>query len=198
LTSQAHILVVDDEPNILSTVGPLLRSHGYAVVTAISGRSALDVVDEAALDLIVLDLGLPDMDGVEVCRIARERRTTPIIVLSARGAEADKVRALDAGADDYVTKPFGAQELLARVRAALRRADSQPASVEPMVRGSLTIDRERFRVSCDGRDVTGWSGRETVSVGAGGGRRAELGTGRRWHGGGELGGPGRCEGRGAC
>jgi two-component system, OmpR family, KDP operon response regulator KdpE len=148
-----RIAVVDDEPNILNTVAPLLRSRGYEVLTAINGRLALEVIDREPLDLLVLDLGLPDIDGVEVCRRVRQNRNIPILVLSARGAEADKVRALDAGADDYVTKPFGAEELLARIRAALRRSDAQPASTEPIVRGTLVIDRERFRVMLDANEV---------------------------------------------
>ena len=148
-----RILVVDDEPNILATVAPLLRSRGYEVSTAMTGRAAIEAVDRDKPDLIVLDLGLPDIDGVEVCRTIRESQSIPILVLSARGAEGDKVRALDVGADDYVTKPFGTEELLARVRAALRRADSPPPPSEPIVRGDLVIDRERFRVLRDGTEV---------------------------------------------
>jgi two-component system KDP operon response regulator KdpE len=149
----ARILVVDDEPNILATLAPLLRSRGYEVSTAMTGRAALESVERETPDLIVLDLGLPDMDGVEVTRLVRDGRATPIVVLSARGAEGDKVRALDAGADDYVTKPFGTEELLARVRVALRRTDQTPAPAGPLVRGGLVIDRERFRVVRDGEDV---------------------------------------------
>jgi two-component system KDP operon response regulator KdpE len=93
------------------------------------------------------------MDGVDVCRQLRESMQAPIIVLSARGAEGDKVRALDVGADDYMTKPFGAEELLARIRVALRRSDAAPPASEPIVRGGLTIDRERFRVLRHGEDV---------------------------------------------
>jgi len=141
----SRILLVDDEPNIIGTVGPLLRSRGYDVLTATTGRAALDVARRDHPDLVVLDLGLPDMPGVDVCREIREDSTTPILVLSARGAEGDKVKALDSGADDYVTKPFGAEELLARIRVALRRVEPLPAS-DPMVRGDLTIDRVRFRV----------------------------------------------------
>ena len=89
-----------------------------------NGRAALEAVDREKPDLIVLDLGLPDIDGVELCREIRDGLSVPIVVLSARGAEGDKVRALDVGADDYVTKPFGAEELLARIRAALRRSDA--------------------------------------------------------------------------
>ena len=148
-----RILVVDDEPNILATLAPLLRARGYEVFTAMSGRAAIEVVDRDKPDLIVLDLGLPDTNGVDVCREIRETLNVPILVLSARGAEGDKVRALDVGADDYVTKPFGAEELLARIRAALRRSDSPPPSTDPIVVGALTIDRERFRVVRDGEDV---------------------------------------------
>ena len=147
------ILVVDDEPNILSTLGPLLRARGYDVLTAMTGRAAVQTVERDTPDLIVLDLGLPDVDGVEVCRIVRETHNVPIVVLSARGAEGDKVRALDLGADDYVTKPFGAEELLARIRAALRRSDAPPPASEPIVRGHLVIDRERFRVQIDDAEV---------------------------------------------
>jgi two-component system KDP operon response regulator KdpE len=100
-----------------------------------------------------LDLGLPDLDGVDVCIHVRRSSSVPIIVLSARGSENDKIRALDAGADDYVTKPFGAGELLARVRVALRRVESAAPAGEPIVRGDLIIDRERFRVVRDGDEV---------------------------------------------
>jgi two-component system KDP operon response regulator KdpE len=143
----ARVLVVDDEPSILATMAPLLRSRGYEVSTAMSGKAALESVERLDPDLVILDLGLPDLDGVEVCRLLREGRSTPIIVLSARGAEADKVAALDAGADDYVTKPFGAEELLARVRVALRRIDTTPSTAGPIVRGDLVIDRDRHLVS---------------------------------------------------
>ena len=147
------ILIVDDEPSLLATMAPLLRSRGYEVMTATSGRAALEAAQREEPDLIVLDLGLPDVDGIEVCRAIREQSTIAIVVLSARGAEIDKVRALDAGADDYVTKPFGAAELTARIRAALRRTDGMAATSEPIVRGDLVIDRERFRVHRGGADV---------------------------------------------
>ena len=123
------------------------------VVSAMTGRAALEAVERDKPDLIVLDLGLPDIDGVEVCRQVRQTVSVPILVLSARGAEGDKVRALDAGADDYVTKPFGAEELLARIRASLRRVENPSPPSEPIVRGDLVIDRERFRVLRDGEEV---------------------------------------------
>jgi DNA-binding response OmpR family regulator len=113
----------------------------------------LNLVHAGSPDLLVLDLGLPDIDGVAVCENVRGTSGVPILVLSARGREADKVRALDAGADDYVTKPFGSEELLARIRAALRRADSASAPQAPFVCGGLTIDRQRFRVERDGEDI---------------------------------------------
>jgi two-component system KDP operon response regulator KdpE len=142
-----RILIVDDEPSILATMAPLLRGRGYDVSTATSGHAALDGVDRQPPQLVILDLGLPDLDGIEVTRRLREGRAIPILVLSARGAERDKVAALDAGADDYVTKPFGSEELLARVRAALRRADGAGPSVGVIVRGDLTIDIDRRRVT---------------------------------------------------
>ena len=149
----ARILVVDDEPNILATVVPLLRARDYEVFSAMSGKAALESFERDKPDLIVLDLGLPDVDGTEVCRNVRESSNVPILVLSARGAENDKVRALDYGADDYVTKPFGSEELLARIRAALRRVDAPAAPTAPLVRGGLVIDRERFRVQRDEEEL---------------------------------------------
>ena len=142
-----HILLVDDEISIQRTMTPLLRSRGYEVSVAGTGREALESVEGERPDLIVLDLGLPDLDGIEVCRRVRARWDTPILVLSARGAEKDKVAALDEGADDYVTKPFGPEELLARVRAAIRRASGgESGDTGQLRRGDLTIDFDRRRV----------------------------------------------------
>lgn len=141
------ILLVDDEVAIQRAVAPLLRSRGYDVSIAGTGRDALQAVSAGGLDLVVLDLGLPDLEGTEVCRRIRTHSSVPIIVLSARGAETDKVQALDLGADDYVTKPFGAEELLARIRVALRRTQPSDADVSGQVRaGDLTIDYDRRRV----------------------------------------------------
>ena len=148
-----RILIIDDEPNIVATVSPLLRTRGYDVLSAMSGRAGLDAIERDKPELVVLDLGLPDIDGVDVCRQVRKFSTVPIVVLSARGGEGDKVAALDAGADDYVTKPFGPEELLARTRAALRRSDSSTVLSGPIVRGGLVIDRDRFRVLRDGAEV---------------------------------------------
>ena len=141
-----RVLVVDDEPAILAAVAPLLDAAGYGVSTAATGYAALDAVERSAPDLVVVDLGLPDLDGREVCRRLREGRAIPIIVLSARHEEREKVAALDAGADDYVTKPFSADEFLARVRAALRRADNSAMTSGELVRGDLRIDLDRRRV----------------------------------------------------
>jgi two-component system, OmpR family, KDP operon response regulator KdpE len=142
-----RILLVDDEAPIQRAVGPLLRARGYEVDVAATGAEALGMFENRAPDLIVLDLGLPDLEGTEVCRRIRAKSQVPIIVLSARSAERDKVNALDLGADDYVTKPFGPEELLARIRVALRRVGSEEAADSGVLRaGDLTIDYDRRRV----------------------------------------------------
>lgn len=147
MNRQPLVLLVDDEVSLQRTMAPLLRSRGYDVVVAGTGGEALLALERDPADLVVLDLGLPDMDGLDVCRRIRLRRDVPIVVLSARGAEKDKVQALDDGADDYVTKPFGPEELLARVRAALRRRFSADrADTGQLRRGDLTIDFDRRRV----------------------------------------------------
>jgi two-component system KDP operon response regulator KdpE len=154
LTRPVQILLVDDEVSIQRAMTPLLRSRGYTVSVAGSGREALDAFERERPDLLILDLGLPDMDGSEVCRRVRERADTPILVLSARGAEKDKVAALDQGADDYVTKPFGPEELMARVRAALRRSLGREATLHgQLTRGDLTIDFDRRRVYRGGLEI---------------------------------------------
>jgi two-component system KDP operon response regulator KdpE len=147
MTRTARILLVDDEVPIQRAVAPLLRSRGYEVEVATSGEDALKAIGSRPPDLMVLDLGLPDIDGTEVCRRVRAGSPLPIIVLSARGAESDKVDALELGADDYVTKPFGPEELVARIRVALRRvmtADDAPAGRLRV--GELVIDYDRHRV----------------------------------------------------
>jgi two-component system KDP operon response regulator KdpE len=144
--SAPRILLVDDEVAIQRAVAPLLRSRGYDVDVAGSGADALRIVAAHPADLIVLDLGLPDIEGTEVCRRVRAESKVPIVVLSARGAEADKVQALDLGADDYVTKPFGPEELLARIRVALRRVMSEEKSESGRLQaGDITIDYDRRR-----------------------------------------------------
>ena len=154
MTRKARILLVDDEVAIQRAVATLLRSREYNVEVAGSGREALARVAEDAPDLLILDLGLPDIDGPEVCRRIRQSSPLPIIVLSARSAEADKVAALDVGADDYVTKPFGPEELLARVRVALRRLAAAGAAESGRVSiGDLVIDYDRRRVSRGANEV---------------------------------------------
>lgn len=148
----ARVLVVDDEPPIRRFLRTSLSAHGYEVFEANCGQAALSAVLADRPDLILLDLGLPDLDGVEVTRLLREWMSIPIIVVSVRGHEADKIAALDAGADDYVTKPFGMGELLARMRVALRRASSSGS--EPVfAAGDLVVDLARREVRMAGRLV---------------------------------------------
>jgi two-component system, OmpR family, KDP operon response regulator KdpE len=147
-----RILVVDDEPQLLRALRINLRARGYDVDVAADGAGALRTAAGQPPDLVVLDLGLPDMDGVDVIHGLRGWTTTPIIVLSGRSGSADKVEALDAGADDYVTKPFGVDELLARIRAATRRA--APAAQSTLQIGQHTIDLAARLVSAvDGTQV---------------------------------------------
>ncbi len=147
-----RILVVDDEPTIRRFLRASLTGHGYEMIEATTGQEALSEVVASRPDLIVLDLGLPDMDGVEVTRRLREWTRIPIIILSVREHETDKVAALDAGADDYLTKPFGIGELLARVRAAMRHA-LQPATESVFTSGDLKVDFSRRLVSVAEREV---------------------------------------------
>jgi two-component system KDP operon response regulator KdpE len=143
----ARILLVDDELSIQRALVPLLRSRGYDVDVASTGATALNAVAARPPDLMVLDLGLPDIEGTEVCRRVRTASKLPIIVLTARGSDADKVSALDLGADDYVTKPFSPEELLARVRVALRRVFSANETETGRLQvGELAIDFGRRRV----------------------------------------------------
>ncbi|MBV8716646.1 MAG: response regulator transcription factor [Chloroflexi bacterium] len=150
----ARVLVVDDEPGILRAVQTNLGHHDYRVDTASSGEAALETYNRVRPDLVLLDLGLPDMDGLQVLRSIRERASTPVVVLSARETERDKVTALALGADDYLTKPFGVNELLARVRVALRHAARPSAGVEAVNRfGDLEVDMDRRRVAVNGFQV---------------------------------------------
>jgi two-component system KDP operon response regulator KdpE len=147
-----RILVIDDDPQLLRALRITLGAHRYEVAVAADGASGLALASRTPPDLVVLDLGLPDMDGVAVVEGLRGWSTAPVIVLSARHAESAKVAALDAGADDYVTKPFGMGELLARIRAALRRA--APAPEEPVVTtAAFTIDLAAKRVTTASGDV---------------------------------------------
>ena len=150
----ARILVVEDDLGIVRAVKTNLTAHGFQVETAGTGAAALESLSRRLPDLVILDLGLPDIDGTEVIREVRSEGNTPVIVLSVRGAERDKVKALDLGADDYLTKPFGVEELLARIRVALRHAAGPAAGAEPIFRaGDLEVDLERRRVRVAGEDV---------------------------------------------
>ncbi|HST52086.1 MAG TPA: response regulator transcription factor [Pyrinomonadaceae bacterium] len=156
MSDKQRILVVDDEPQITRVLRRGLMTHGYEVRDAADGRSALRLFGEWPPDLVVTDLSMPNMDGIELCRKLRSLSQLPIIVLSVRGEERTKVEALDAGADDYVTKPFGMDELLARVRAALRRApqpgdgDSAPTLIEA---GDFRVNLETRVVNVRDREV---------------------------------------------
>lgn len=141
MTNAPHILVIDDEPQIQRAIRTILTEKGFRVSTASRGEEGLTLVASTEPDIVILDLGLPDMDGVEVCTRLREWTQIPIIILSVRDSERDKVAALDKGADDYLTKPFGIEELLARVRVALRHSASRKGEPSKVVRaGALTID----------------------------------------------------------
>lgn len=146
------ILVVDDEPQILRTMRASLPASGYEVKVASNGEEALNEIHKEMPDLIILDLVMPDLSGIEVCRKVRDFSSAPIIVLSAKGSEQDKIAALDMGADDYVTKPFSLNELLARIRAVLRRLPQEDAD-KVLTVGEITIDIEERRVSVSGKEV---------------------------------------------
>ena len=149
-----NVLIVDDEPQITRVLKTMLSSRGYSIRTARDGDEALSVMKEWMPDLLITDLRMPNVDGLELCRQVRSKSQIPIIVLSVRGEERTKVEALDAGADDYVTKPFSADELLARVRAALRRASPAPSPDEPLIEiGDFRVDVEAHRVQVRDRDV---------------------------------------------
>ena len=141
------ILVVDDEPTLVATVKYNLEREGYQVVTAADGESGVEVARAERPDLVVLDLMLPGLDGFEVCRILRREMTAPILMLTAKTEEVDKVVGLELGADDYVTKPFSMRELLARVRALLRRAEAPPAEAKVLTAGNLQVDLRRREAS---------------------------------------------------
>ncbi len=150
--SSANILVVDDEPQIRRVLRSTLSFRGYTISEVSSGEEAVELAAKLKPDLILLDVNLPGMSGIETCREIRRSTDAPIIMLTVRSAERDKVIALDAGADDYVTKPFGIEELLARVRASLRRHPSGDA-LPPFVSRELSVDFELRRVTVAGEPV---------------------------------------------
>jgi DNA-binding response OmpR family regulator len=153
MTTSKTILVVDDEPRIVELARDYLEHAGFAVVTAPDGRSALDEVRHRRPDLVVLDLGLPQLDGLDVTRSIRRDSNLPIVMLTARDDEVDKLVGLELGADDYLTKPFSPRELVARVKAVLRRTE-RPAEPGDQIRaGDLTLDVPRMRAELGGRPV---------------------------------------------
>jgi DNA-binding response OmpR family regulator len=153
--AQGKILVVDDEEKIVSLVRSYLEREGYHVLEASDGARALELFERESPDLVVLDLMLPEVDGLEVCRRIRRTSDKPIIMLTARDEDADKLVGLEIGADDYVTKPFSPRELVARVKVVLRRSRSVPAPEHEtrIIHGELALDEERFEVSCGGNPI---------------------------------------------
>ncbi len=154
MSNWPHILVIDDEPQILRALRTILTEKQFRVTTASRGEEGLTLAAATPPDLIILDLGLPDMNGIEVCARLREWTRTPIIVLSVRDNERDKVAALDKGADDYLTKPFGIEELLARVRVALRHSAQAQGSKATIIKaGPIAIDLARHLVTRDDVEI---------------------------------------------
>lgn len=147
------ILVVDDDPHIVRALAITLKGQGYAVVTAPDGQSALHSAAQKPVSVIILDLGLPDMDGTAVISALREWSSVPILVLSARHGSSDKVQALDSGADDYITKPFGLDELLARLRVLLRRRNEPGEDITVVTTSSFTVDLDKRQITKSGMDV---------------------------------------------
>lgn len=153
--SKGKILLVDDEKRILSLERAYLEREGYQVIEATDGQQALEAFRRSTPDLIVLDLMLPKLDGLEVCREIRRTSAVPIIMLTARGEDVDKLVGLELGADDYMTKPFSPRELVARVRAVLRRSHpTEPVPKAGLALGDLAIDEERFEARCHGNLLT--------------------------------------------
>ncbi|MBL8149879.1 MAG: response regulator transcription factor [Blastocatellia bacterium] len=145
------ILVVDDEPQILRVMKAGLPAHGYDIVAVDSGEKALEEFRHTSPDIIILDLVMPEISGIEVCRIIRQTSQVPIIILSAKGTETDKIAALDLGADDYITKPFGIGELLARVRAVLRRTNPSDSNI--LTSGDFCLNIDERILSVSGREI---------------------------------------------
>jgi two-component system KDP operon response regulator KdpE len=154
MTTIAHVLVIDDEPQILRALRTILTANHYRVSVARNGEEGLAFAAAERPDIIILDLGLPDMDGIQVCEQLRQWTQVPIIILSVRSGEASKVKALDKGADDYLVKPFGTEELLARIRVALRHlVKSQGGQETVIVSGALVIDLARHYVTLSDNEV---------------------------------------------
>src|SRR6185436_7580459 len=152
MNEKQRILIVDDEPQITRVLRRSLASHGYDIRSSADGESALETFGDWHPDLVITDLSMPNLDGLALCRRLRSLSSVPLIVLSVKGEEQTKVEALDSGADDYVTKPFGIDELLARVRAALRRASGE-ADVSSFEVGDFRVDLESRRVHVGGQEI---------------------------------------------
>ena len=150
---QGQVLLVDDEPALVSVLQPVLKAAGFTVSVASDGNAAISAVIAHDPDVVLLDLGLPDMDGKDVIRIIRESSPVPIIVISARHQEAEKIAALDEGADDYISKPFEIGELMARIRAAIRRSQSMSANAAVLEAGPLKIDFAKREVELLGEQI---------------------------------------------
>ena len=154
---QPSILIIEDEASISAFISAILSANQYRTLSASTGREGLALVSSNAPDVVLLDLGLPDMDGAEVLRVIRAQTTTPVIIVSARGLERDKVAALDLGADDYIVKPFGTAELLARIRTALRHSPksmgSEPQGLTSKTIGELSIDYQKRLVTLRGETL---------------------------------------------
>ncbi|MGA3316384.1 MAG: response regulator transcription factor [Candidatus Korobacteraceae bacterium] len=152
--TRSHILVVDDEPQITRVLRTSLNAQGYEIRVANDGETALEIVKDFAPDLVITDLAMPNMNGIELCRRLRKMSQVPILILSVRGEERSKIEALDSGADDYVTKPFSTGELLARIRAALRRSPLSDSAVQTRIDlGDFHIDLDAHSVVVAGREV---------------------------------------------
>ena len=150
---KASILLIEDDPNIIDFMEVVLDQERYQLTIASTGMEALTAFQTTSIDLVLLDLGLPDIDGIDLLKILRKRLHLPIIIISARSNEEEKVKALDLGADDYVTKPFGTNELLARIRTALRHQNVQTEAISVIENKALKIDFEKQLVYKDGREI---------------------------------------------
>lgn len=150
---KASILLIEDDPNITDFMEVVLDQERYQLTIASTGMEALTAFQTTSIDLVLLDLGLPDIDGIDLLKILRKRLHLPIIIISARSNEEEKVKALDLGADDYVTKPFGTNELLARIRTALRHQNVQTEAISVIENKALKIDFEKQLVYKDGREI---------------------------------------------
>ena len=154
MANRPHILIVDDEPQITRVLRTTLNAQGYDIRVANDGETALEIAKDFTPDLVITDLVMPNMNGIDLCRQLRKTSQVPILVLSVRGEERSKIQALDSGADDYITKPFSTGELLARVRAVLRRAPPTPGEAKTKIdAGDFRIDIDAHAVSVAGRDV---------------------------------------------